>query len=496
MDYNGYCYKNSLDTTCMKEGYCHKMKKLMSLLIAGAMLLATTACTGSGPSEANSPAANTPATSSEGATPADPAASGDKIKLTAVFRDDGRGEDSPNWRWLLSALDTYENKDQIELNVAPITASEGDYFAKIALSLQSQATAPNLVFEDTFQLPTDAAAGYLAPLDEYLGDYADWNNGSYYDSLKIGVTGSDGKIYGLPYNTDTRGLWYNKEIFKQAGLPEDWAPKNWQEILDACETIKQNVPDVVPFWCNSAIATGEATSMQTYEMLLYGTGDRLIEDGKWVVSSPNILKSLQFLDSIYKGGYGPSLSLVLNGQASNTSAREYLPQGKLAISLDGSWISGNYLDTGASPWPEYGETLGFAPMPTSEGQTPSTITLAGGWSLSIPAKSSNHKESFDFAAHMMKLENYAPIVIQMGSIATRTDIIENAEYSGRPFVATATDFLVSADFRPKDDKYPVISTHIQTMVEAVVSGTSPEDAMAQYAMDVTSAVGADNVINK
>lgn len=33
---------------------------------------------------------------------------------------------------------------------------------------------------------------------------------------------------------------------------------------------------MIPFWCNSGVATGEATSMQTYEMLLYGTGEKLL----------------------------------------------------------------------------------------------------------------------------------------------------------------------------------------------------------------------------
>lgn len=481
-----------------------QMKKLMSILLASAMMASLAACGGgatsstadsSAPAEA-APAADPAAAESSAPAEAEAEASGDAVTITVTFRDDGQAENGALWKWFDASYESYDKKDQVVVKVAPITASEGDYFAKIALALQSAETAPNITCEDTFQLPTDVSAGYLAPLDEYLTDYPEWTDGSYYESLKTGVTGGDGKIYGLPYNTDTRGLWYNKEIFKQAGLPEDWAPANWQEILDACATIKAALPDVVPFWCNSAIATGEATSMQTYEMLLYGTGERLIEDGKWIVGSPNIEKSLTFLDNIYKNGYGPSLSLVLNGQASNTSAREYLPQGKLAISLDGSWITGNYNEQGASPWPEYKDVLGFAPMPTSEGQDPKTITLAGGWALSIPAKSANQAETFDFMKHMMSVEQYVPAVMNMGSIATRQDVATDPVYAEQPFMTTATEFLVSADFRPKDDKYPVVSTHIQTMVESVVSGTSPADAMAQYELDVTGAVGADNVVKK
>jgi multiple sugar transport system substrate-binding protein len=422
----------------------------------------------------------------------------EKSVITVTFRDDGQGEKGSLWRWLIDAYETFELKDSVELNIAPITASEGDYFAKIALSLQSEDTAPDLVTEDTFQLSTDVKAGYLTSLEEYLTDYSDWTDGSYYEPLKEGVTADDGKAYGVPYNTDTRGLWYNKEIFKAAGLPEVWEPKSWDDVLTACATIKEKLPDIVPFWCNSAVATGEATSMQTYEMLLYGTGERLLdeESGKWIISSQGMLDALTFLDKIYESGYGPPLSKVLNGQASNISAREYLPQGKLAISLDGSWITGNYLETGASPWPEYSEVLGFAAMPMQNGQAPGTVTLAGGWAWSIPAKSDNKDVTMEFIKHLMSPEGYTKSIIEMGSIATRADIASNEDYAARPFMQIATEFLKGASFRPKDDKYSAVSTHIQTMVESVVSGTSPADAIATYGVDVTRTIGEDNVISK
>lgn len=464
------------------------MKKFFSVLLTAALLLSTAACSD------NTQTASSQAESS----PSGAAASAAKTKLTITFRDDGQGEKNSIWQWMNDAYSSYDKKDSIELNVAPITASEGDYFSKIALALQSSDTAPDIVTEDTFQLNADASAGYLLAIDDYLKDYPDWQDGKYIESLKKGVTASDGKIYGLPYNTDTRGLWYNKQIFKKAGLPENWAPKNYEEILDACRAIKQKVPDVVPIWFNSGKATGEATSMQTYEMLLYGTGERLIDDssGKWITKSSNILKALGFIDTVYKEKLGPPLSKVLNGQASNFSAREYLPQGKLAISLDGSWITGNYLSNGASPWPEYKDVLGFAAMPTSEGQAPGTVTLAGGWALSIPAKSKSHDAAFDFVKHCMSKDILVKAVINMGSVTTRKDVAEDSQYTSLPFIKQATDFLDGADFRPQNDAYPSVSAQIQTMVESVVSGSSPQQAMEKYATDVARIVGEDKVMAK
>ncbi len=420
---------------------------------------------------------------------------GKKI-LTVTFRDDGQGENSTLWKWLQSAYNSFNKKDSFALNIAPITACEGDYFSKIALMLQSEKTAPNLVAEDTFQLTTDVEAGYLTALDDYLTDYAAWNDGSYYESLKEGVTGNDKKVYGVPYNTDTRGLWYNKELFKKAGLPEEWKPKSWNDILTACKIIKEELPDVIPFWCNSGVATGEATSMQTYEMLLYGTGEGLLDEstGKWIISSQGIIETLNFLDNIYKNDYGPPLSKVLNGQASNISAREYLPQGKLAISLDGSWITGNYLETGASPWTDYSRVLGFAPMPTRNGEGAGITTMAGGWAWSIPSKSDNKELTMEFIKHLMEPAVYEEAIVALGSIGTRADMAGNQKYAAMPFIQTATQYLSVASFRPKDSKYAAVSAHIQTMVESVVSGTNPVDAMATYGVDVARTVGEDNVI--
>lgn len=485
-----------------------KWKKAASLLMTAAMLLGAAGCGGA---STPAPAGDTPAATDDAAaetatettdTAKTDTAAGGKQKITFTFRDDGVGADSALWKWIQSGYDSWEKKDEVELDIAPITASEGDYFTKIALQLADPTTSPDLVCEDTFQLPNDVSAGYLTNLDSYVANYQDWQDGKYYDSMKSAVSDANGSVYGIPYCTDTRGLWYNRQILVTAGViaeGEDWAPKSWAEILDACAKIKENCPDVVPFWCNAGVATGEATSMQTYEMLLYGTGERLIgEDGKWITKSQGIKDSLQFLQDIYVNNeYGPSLDLVLNGQASNTSAREYLPQDKLAISLDGIWITGNWKDSGVAPTPGYDTKFGLAAMPTSTGQTPGTVTLAGGWAFSIPENSDAKDITFEFIMHLMDPEKaYTKAILEMGNICTRTDVAGMDEYAAQPFFEIATQFLETADFRPQNDQYSSVSTSIQTMVESVVTGTGIDDAMAQYAADVTRVVGDDAVIEK
>lgn len=471
-----------------------------SLVVCSTMLFACSS--GAGTNGNSSPDAKPSASADQGGAQssanADPQSStGEKTTVTITYRDDGIGEQGVMYKWIQEIAASFPDKS-IEIKPTPIQASEGDYFAKIALALKSKDTAPDIVTEDTFILNSDASAGYLEPLDDRLKEWQDWSDGSFIEALKKGVTASDGKVYGVPYNTDSRGLWYNKTLFKQAGLPEDWQPKSWDEVLDAARTIQQKLPDIVPFWMNMGKATGEATSMQTYEMLLYGTGERLVDSGtgKWVTKSQGILDALQFIDTINKEKLGPPLSKVLNGQAGNTSAREYLPQGKLAISLDGSWIPGNYLDNGAAPWPEYKDVLGFAPMPTSKGQAPGSITLAGGWALSIPSNAQHKDAAWEVIKYALNKENSKKLVIAAGNISVRADVGKDPEYTAMPFNDVATAYLQNAEFRPANDKYPEVSTQIQTMVESVATGTSPADAANKYAQDVTRIVGEDNIIEK
>ena len=233
--------------------------------------------------------------------------------------------------------------------------------------------------------------------------------------------------------------------------------------------------------------------MQTYEMLLYGTGERLItDDGKWITDSQGIKDSLQFISDIYSNGYGPSLSLVLNGSASTTSAQQYIPEEKLAISLDGIWITGNWKDTGASPYENYGEKMGWAAMLTQNGDGDGTITMAGGWAYSIPENSDNKDLTMEFIEQLNTYDAYKTYIMQAGNTSVRTDIAEDEDYASQPFMAQAAEFLDVAAFRPQNDQYSTVSTSIQQMVEAVASGDTPENAMKQYATSVANAVGEEN----
>ena len=61
----------------------------------------------------------------------------------------------------------------------------------------------------------------------------------YIDALSPGAAGLfniDGVQYGLPYNQSIVGMWYNKDLFEQAGI--EAPPATWTELLEAVQTLK------------------------------------------------------------------------------------------------------------------------------------------------------------------------------------------------------------------------------------------------------------------
>src|SRR5699024_3815526 len=48
------------------------------------------------------------------------------------------------------------------------------------------------------------------------------------------------------------------------------------------------------------------------------------------------------------------------------------------------------------PWPEWPDVVGLADMPTQDGGGTGTVTLAGGWGLSIPRHVTDREVAFSF----------------------------------------------------------------------------------------------------
>ncbi|HEX3026343.1 MAG TPA: extracellular solute-binding protein [Clostridia bacterium] len=156
------------------------------------------------------------------------------VTLTFTYDQDGSHDPLEKWMSDKKVISRFEAENPgVHIKLVPISSTDGDYATLLALKLTSDRTAPDVFMEDTYMTATDAAAGHLACLDDYLSKWTDYSN--YMDGAKAAVKGMDGKSYGVPISTDARGLFYNIDVLKKAGINTPWQPKTGNDILDKME---------------------------------------------------------------------------------------------------------------------------------------------------------------------------------------------------------------------------------------------------------------------
>ncbi|HTK08642.1 MAG TPA: extracellular solute-binding protein [Ktedonobacteraceae bacterium] len=416
------------------------------------------------------------------------------VTITVAFQQFGPPPYFDEQWWQKVKQQVEASNPNIKVNLEPIVADEGSYYTKIDLAMRSS-NPPDLVREDSFLVSSDVTAGYLAPLDSYLNSWPEYK-AQWFPSMQS-ISTFNGHNYGVMDGTDVRAIWYNKDIFQKAGLPTNWQPTNWADILSAARTIKAKVPGVIPMNLYSGIPMDEASTMQGFEMLLYGTKDTLYnyQTNKWIAPSKGFTDALNFVKQVYNPSnlLGPTNDIALSTQAGNTVAQQLLPQGKLAIDIDGSWLPGTWYDSGQTPWKNWQTVLGVAKMPTQNGQDPKYVTLSGGWAYSIAAKSQHKDQAFAVLKAAFSKDLLAGYDVQAGQITPRKDVADVPAYHNAPLSTFFTGLVDFTQFRPGFPAYPKISVEIDTAMQHVMSGQSPSDEANAYAQSVQRIAGAGNV---
>ena len=82
-----------------------------------------------------------------------------------------------------------------------------------------------------------ARSGKVADLTPYF--YADPEWRALFDDLSLEFNTVDGRIYGVPVSKEISYIYYNKELFRQAGItPPETAFASWDEFFTVCDQLK------------------------------------------------------------------------------------------------------------------------------------------------------------------------------------------------------------------------------------------------------------------
>ncbi|AHI02058.1 extracellular solute-binding protein [Kutzneria viridogrisea] len=380
----------------------------------------------------------------------------------------------------------------------PITSLDSDYLAKVQLMQRSPSTAPDVLFEDSYNVNADAAAGYLLPLDDQLKNWPDWNE-QFIDATKQAGRATDGKTYAVPMGTDTRGIWFNKTVFAKAGLPTDWHPTSWDEVLAAARKIKQSQPDVEPMYMPLGKPSTEAVSMQTLEMLLYGTDTKDLyseSDKKWVAPSKGMNDALHFVSTAMTEHLAQTAAEAEDTQFAATQMTTRMSKDKIGFMIDGGWYARYWAPGGVSPWPEWTKTMGTTAFPTQHGQAPGKVTLSGGWTLAVGGSTGNAEAAFKFLTVALNKKNSTDIDVNCSWLPVRKDVRADPRLAEKdPTVPFWSDLVSITRYRPTLPEYPQVSNAMQVAADSVVNGGDPDQATRKWVEDVQKVVGADKTRN-
>ncbi|WP_243790452.1 extracellular solute-binding protein [Saccharopolyspora gloriosae] len=368
----------------------------------------------------------------------------------------------------------------------PVVAPEGEYLSKLQLRMRSPSTAPDVLYEDSFTINSDVEAGYLAPLDERLANWPDWDR--FIDTTKQAGRAADGRTYGVPLDTDSRGIWFNRDLFTQAGLPADWKPRDWNAVLDAARQVKQRFPDVIGLDMPLGKAEGEAVSMQTVEMLLYGTETGTLHDGKWIAPNRGFAEALGFVSTAVHEGLTQSKAQIADAQYDKKLRDDLTRQGKVAMRLDGSFAAGQWEAAG---WRDWASTMAAAPMPARDGG--GTVSMSGGWTLALSSSGTKQDDAFEFVKLALNRDNITEYALSSGNLPSREDsAVDPRIAEANPLAGFWLGLLENTHYRPTLPEYPKVSEEIQQSVLDVVGGGEPTEVSQRWAEQVRRIVEPAN----
>ena len=132
-------------------------------------------------------------------------------------------------------------------------------------------------------------------------------------------------------------------------------------------------------------------------------------------------------------------------------------------------------------------------MPTQNGDDPGSISMSGGWTLSMGAKSKAKDEAFKFITYALNKDNSLDFAIKLSQIPVRKDVAADPAYAkANPTSEFFSSLVAVTKFRPATPDYSKISNGIQVAMESVMTGQqSPAEAAKAYDDTVVGIVGKD-----
>ena len=210
-----------------------------------------------------------------------------------------------------------------------------------------------------------AKAGLLYDLTDAYKKY----NWQVFDFAKQRVT-VDGKIYGVPGELETIGIFYNKDMFDKLGIAE---PKTIDDLKAAATALKKAGKTPFAVGDKEGWEGGHLLSMALASQVGPETQQSIIDSGQW--DSPSVADAFQLWKDFDKDGFLPKSPTSVDYDTSTSM----FYSGDAGMVPTGSWLVGEIDDNTDFQ-------VGYIPFPGPDGQGVFTGGLGSGPFISASSK--------------------------------------------------------------------------------------------------------------
>ena len=439
----------------------------------------------------------------------DPSANADAKNVTLVIsaNDIVGGKNSAEATWITEkVIPGFVAAQKAKGVTADVTfngagVEDEQYKTKLELNLKT-GSGSDVFAADGIWLGELASADYVKPLDDVVGAAAkDWDGWSQISKAVQQNLSFKDKLYGIPNGTDGRVLYFNKKLFAQAGLPADWQPTSWADIITAGQALKK-VKGVTPIQINAGVPMGEATTAQGFLPLLAGTGKPLYDDSSSTGrATRRASRTCSASTSRSTAPASATRGCSRTRPGRDQSFAEF-SKGKIGILAEGDYFWRSVIcpskdDCATTSMADRNEVVGWAKIPAKQpgagvnGQDFVSVSGGSGWMLN--PKTKYPQQAWELMAFMASKEMQTELSKAQIRISARGDVNSETLKNDPLLSFISSEILPLTTYRPSDEKYNEVSLAIQQATADVVGGASPDKAAQTYKASLEKAVGGDHV---
>ena len=421
------------------------MRKLLtsitSLLLVVIMLFGMTACFGGDGTGDGTGGGDTPPVDAEGNT---------IVKI--MFHVDSSSTEGQAYKKLVDSFNAAYKGQKIK--ATPIFKARSAGASGYETELQNNQIEGTLADIITFDAPNTAAYASSGLLYDITDLIPKEDQDKFFSLNKY-----DGKLYGLPIQESSAGFFYNKKIFRDAGIDVSGFtaenPWTFEQFNDVCQRLKAHGVTAVDMRLS---ATKDETAPYLLYPFIYAAGGEFVSADGYTATgyydSQATAKGFQFIKD-----------LITNGYTSYAIGATDFFTGKVGMYLSSGWtipeLDNKYKESFASR-----DDWGLLPYPKGV----EAASATGSWSYAI---TNNHHEDKTAALELLKwmtsAESSEAIINATGMIPARKDVVNDYAPTD-PEYTLLKQLELSGQERPVTVAYPTFSTTFNQIIAGLGNG--------------------------